>query len=733
MNQDTESGASEHVIEYRFGPFRLDLPSLQLWRGDEPVGLTPKAFDTLLVLIRNRNRLVRKDELISAVWTNVAVSEDSLSQIVTALRRALSDDPQRPVFIATIPRRGYRFIAPVVEVRPKAGQAALSPEPAAPLAAAALPEPVVTSPLAVPTHARAWPLRGPWAVLVGAGVAVLLVVVGANLGWPVSGEQKRELLRLDIEAPPGTRLLSGGALSPDAHHLAFIAQDARSGATHLWVRDLQNGVARPIEGTDNASRPFWSPDARFVGFFAAGRLKRVASTGGPVQALAPTSGLTVSGGSWGADDTILFSSFRSGVNAVPASGGAVTAVTQLDAGKRETAHRWPQFVSNGKDFVYSIYSEDAGRSGTYVGSIGSSSQVRLIDEPGAVYVPAGYLLYVRDKVLMAQRIDLSSRRVMGGPMLVADEAFAPKPTSGAVISASADLLTFGGRDPETRLAWFSRSGEPLGAIKSPAMLKNPSLSHDERLLVGSVGTDVWLIDLARDTATRTVSGNTPLLSPDGTQIAFTSGRTHGVWDMYVHSIAGRREAQLFLSSPEDKLVNDWSRDGRYIVYSRTSEATKMDLWLAPTSGDSKPAPLLATPFNEFQAQISPDGRWMAYASDESGTWEVYVQSFPAGGAKRAISAGGGSEPQWRPDGRELFFLTADGVLMAVGVELGTGPFRASRPQALFRTSIPLSGEMNTRRNHHVPSRDGRRFLIDGAGDVEPSITMLVNWTTTLKH
>jgi len=731
MNQDAEGTASERAVEYRFGPFRVDLPALQVWRGDNPVGLTPKAFDTLLVLIRNRHRLVRKDELISAVWTNVAVSEDSLSQVVAVVRRALGDDPHQPEFIATVPRRGYRFIAPVTEIT--ADQpASAAPEPPAPVVSAAEP------PQEQPTEAeqpasRTWAWRREWVAIAAALVTIAAFTIGTNFGRPLAKAQSAELLRFNIEAPPGWRLLSGGALSPDSHQLAFVAQDAHSGATRLWVRNLQSGEVRAIDGTDGGTRPFWSPDARTIGFFAGGRLKRVGLSGGPVQTLASTSGLTVSGGSWSADDIILFSSFRSGVSAVPASGGEVTAVTQLDVSTRETAHRWPQFVSNGRDFLYSIYSEDPERTGTYIGRVGSSDKVRLVAEPGAVYSPAGYLLYVRDRVLMAQPVDLAARRVAGGPSMVAGEAFAPRPTSGAVISGSADLLTFGGRDPETRLGWFSRSGEPLGEIKSPPMLKNPSLSHDERLVVGSVGADVWVLDLERGTATRTVSGNTPLLSPDGTQIAFTSGRTHGVWDMYIHSIAGRREPQLFLSSAEDKLVNDWSRDGRYIIFSRTSEATKMDLWLAPTADGAAQAPLLATPFNEFQAQVSPDGRWMAYASDESGTWEVYVQSFPTGGGKRAISAGGGSEPQWRPDGRELFYLTPDGMLMAVDVQPSGAAFQASRPQALFRTSIPLSGEMNTRRNHLVPTRDGRRFLIDGASDVVPSITMLVNWTSTLKR
>lgn len=731
MTQDPEAQSPGPPVEYLFGPFRLDVASLQLWRGDEVVALTPKAFDTLLVLIRHRHQLVRKDALINAVWASAFVSEDSLTQSITSLRRALGDDPHQPEYITTVPRRGYRFIAPVTE-RPSAesGSTAAVEQPAAAsvdhvavpgqhATASAMPASVVAAP-----RQRSWL----WTSLAAATAFLLayLIFYERPTAAPELGS-----LRFTIAAPPGTRLASGGALSPDSRYLAFVAQDEPSGATRLWIRALNEGEPRALEGTEGASRPFWSPDSQSIGFFASGRVKRVGLVGGPVQTIAPTVGLTVSGGTWGANATILFASFRSGISAVPASGGDVRPVTELDASARESAHRWPQLLPDGRTFLFSIYSEDAERTGTYVSSLDSSTPVRLVAEPGGISAPSGHLLFIRDQVLMAQPFDAASRRISGTPTPVAGGVFPPSPTSGAHVSAAAgDLLTFGGRSAETRLTWFDRSGQALGTINAPTTLHNPSLSPDGRYLLAGSGTDVWLIDLERNTPTRIVPGNTPLLSPDAAQIAFTSGRIDGISDVYVRSTTGREEDRLLLRSSENKIVNDWSRDGEYLVYASTNRDTKMDLWVVPTTGDRTPRPLVVTPSNEFQAQISPDGRWIAYASDESGIWEVYVQSFPVLGAKRAMSTGGGSEPQWRPDSRELFYLTPDGTLMSVDVKAADA-LEVTRPRALFKTPIPLSGEMNTRRNHYAVNRDGQRFLVDAASAAESTITVMVNWRAGL--
>ena len=720
-----EAATSDPAVEYLFGPFRLDVSSMQLTRGDETVGLTPKAFDTLLVLIRNRHRLVRKDELMSAVWADSFVSEDSLTQNITALRRALGDDSHQPEYISTIPRRGYRFIAPLVERGPAEPRVAnaLAPPPTV----VGAPERETPATAAVPAR-RSW-ARSPWAWAGGAALAAVLVFAATLASAPTAAPPPA-VLHFSIDAPPGTRLASGGAISPDRRHLAFIAQDEASGVAHLWIRELDEGTSHAIEGTEGAGKPFWSPDSDAVGFFASGSLKRVGVAGGPVQTLAPVVGLTVSGGTWGADDVILFASFRSGVSAVPASGGEVTAATRLDAAAQETAHRWPQFLPDGR-FLFSIYSENTDRAGTYVGALGSDQRVRVLPDPGGTFAPNGYLLYVKDRVLMAQPFSVSQTRVSGAAATLAGDVFPLSPTSGASTSAAGEVLVYGGRSPDFELAWFSRSGQRQQTIKAPPNLYNPSISQDLRYLLAGSGTDVWLIDLDRDAATRIGAGNSPLISPDGTQIAFTSGRLEGVSDLYVASTIGRGEDRLFLRTQENKLVNDWSRDGRYLVFASTNPETRMDLWMVQTSGGGGPVALLTTPFNEFQAQISPDGRWIAYASDESGRWEVYVQSFPELGAKRAISSGGGAEPQWRRDGRELFYVTPEGTLMTVNVTPGS-TLQVGRPAPLFRTPIPITGEMNSRRNHYVAAPDGQRFLVNAASDAQESITVLVNWTSRLR-
>jgi eukaryotic-like serine/threonine-protein kinase len=712
-------------VEYLFGPFRLDVASMQLTRGDEAVGLTPKAFDTLLVLIRNRQRLVRKDELMSAVWADSFVSEDSLTQNITALRRALGDDSHQPEYISTIPRRGYRFIAPLVE-RVAGDRPATASQAPAPAPAAAAEAPAASPPR--PSDPRSW-VRSPWAWAAGAGLAAVLLFA-ATLVSARPEPPAPAVLRFTIDAPPGTRLASGGAISPDRHYLAFIAQDGTTGTARLWIRSLDEGTTRVLDGTEGAGKPFWSPDSQAIGFFAAGSLKRVGAMGGPVQTLAPVVGLTVSGGTWGEDDTILFASFRSGVSAVAASGGQVRSATQLDTAAQETAHRWPQFLPGGR-FLFSVYSENGERAGTYVGTLGSGDRVRVLSDPGGSYAPTGHLLYVKDRVLMAQPFDAAQARVSGTATTLAGDVFPLSPTTGASTSAAGEILVYGGRAPDFELAWFSRSGSRQQTIKAPPNLYNPSISQDLRYLLAGSGTDVWLIDLERDAATRIGAGNTPLISPDGTQIAFTSGRLEGVSDLYVTSTMGRGEDRLFLRTRENKLVNDWSRDGRYLVFASTNPETRMDLWMVPMAGGGSPVALLTTPYNEFQAQISPDGRWIAYASDESGRWEVYVQSFPELGAKRAISSGGGSEPQWRRDGRELFYVTAEGTLMAVDVTSGS-TLQAGRPASLFRIPIPVTGEMNSRRNHYVASPDGQRFLVNAASDAPELITVVVNWTTRLR-
>ena len=702
---------------YAFGPFKVEAASLQLLRGDEQIPLPPKAFDTLLILLRNHTRVVTKDELMRLVWRDAFVTEDSLSQTISTLRRVLADDSNQPQFITTIPRRGYRFIAAVTELTPPRAQDVPRVN-----AAVDVPAP---APVAAPAT-RPGRLKG---LAVGAGlgaVAALLIAAALVLTRPSAPEMPR--LRMTVALPPGTRLSSGGVLSPGGGSIVFAAEDISTSVTQLWVRRLDEPEARSIAGTSGASKPFWSPDGNSLGFFAGGSLRTVPLTGGPSQTITPV-GLTPGGGTWGADNVLLFTGLRTGVNAVPAvPSGQVTPVTTLDRSAQEIAHESPQILPNTREFLYVVDSPSAASAGTYLGSLDGSVKVRLLPDP-AVYAPPGYLLYVRDNNLFAQAFDLAARRMTGVPALIAGNLARPTVRGGGVISASANgLIAVGGEVAGSRLVWLDRSGQSARVLTAPIELHDFAASRDASQLYGSA-TGVWAVDVEREVPTRLVGdGRTPEPSPDGRELAYVSPRETGIADIYLRPIAGPEQDTLLLRTAENKNVNDWSPDGKQIVYISVSPTTNADIWTVSRTGNMPPVAYLRTPANEIQARVSPDGRWLAYASDESGTWEVYVQAFPVAGSKRGISVGGGAQPQWRRDGRELLYLSADHRLMSVDVQLDD-TFRASKPRPLFRVAV--AGGLNAYRRQYLPTSDARQFLVDAVGaDIDRvPITLLSNWTS----
>ena len=713
-----------HASQYLFAQFRLDLDAHHLFRGDESVVLSAKAWDTLLVLVTNRHRVVAKDELLNLVWPGRVVSEDLLPQNILALRRALGDDSGRPKFIATIPRRGYRFIAPVTAV-PREGHAqtadVVDHTPAPTLSAAHTLAPGRA-------HVSLSPRQLGWA-----GVAVALALVAGTAALrlrtaPASTLSSGHPLRFAQVAPEGTTFASGAVLSPNGRYLAFVAAEDLTGKTALWVKTLDTAEARRLDGTDDAARPFWSPDSQNLGFFAGGKLKRVDLEGNAPQTLADV-GLSPAGASWSPGGVILFAGWKSGLSSIADTGGRVTAVTTLDPSAQEVAHVSPQFLPDGRRFLYVVSSWNPEKAGTYAGSLDAAGRVRVSERP-STYASPGYLLTVKDRVITAQAFDPVRQRVSGPPRLIASNA-----PVNAPLSATGDLLAFGGVSNGSKLVWLDRNGRALGSVNAPAHLHNPTFSPDlKQLMASSSDADqhgVWIIDLERGAPTRfTPYGTSPWVSPDGQRIVFTSDRFGGVADMYARSTAGRNDEEVLLHTAENKIVNDWSPDGRYIVYVSTNPVTKKDMWLLPQFGARKPVPYLQTPANEIQGQISPDGRWMAYASDESGSWQVYVQTFPVRGRKRVVSVNGGAQPRWRRDGRELFYLAADHTLMAVQVTPGD-TLEPGRPQPLFHADI--FGRLSTYRSHYTVTADGQRFLVDSLNGSQPSITTLVNWTALLQQ
>jgi Tol biopolymer transport system component len=546
-------------------------------------------------------------------------------------------------------------------------------------------------------------------------------------------------LRFTQESPAGTRIVSGGVLSPNGLYLAFAAEDLVSGVAHLWVRALNSEEPRVLPGTEGAFRPFWAPDSQSLGFAANGRLKSVALNGDSPRTLAAVRSYTP-GAAWGADQ-ILFSNWRGGLESIAPLGGLVSPMTLLDTSAAESGHKWPSFLPDYKHYLFHIASTRADRAGIYVGMLNSPERRRLLDGShlAAVYAAPGYLVYMRtDGTLLAQAFDANRVALSGDPVVLADNVSAPSFRNGATLSAAGGLLAYGGGPRSSTLMWFNRHGERLGTINSPTSLHNPAFCSNEKELMAmsfeSERSNVWVVDLERGVTNRLVSdASMPMPSPDGHALAFGADRS-GIMDVYLRRRNTRRvDEEPLIRTNESKYVNDWSSDGRYIVFQSSNAKTGADLWTLPTFGDRKAVPYLRTEFEEIQSRISPDGRWLAYTSDESGEWEVYVQSFPSPAARQVISVRGGAEPVWRHDGRELYYLAADRALMAVDVSTAGETLRVSRPRVLFRP--PVAGALNDYRSHYAVTRDGERFVIDGidAESTSRPITILSNWTALLPH
>jgi DNA-binding winged helix-turn-helix (wHTH) protein/Tol biopolymer transport system component len=686
----------------RFGEFSLDSGARRLWRDGAPVQLPSRAFDTLAFLVNNRHRIVEKDELLAAAWRGVAVTDDSLIHAVSVIRRALGDDAAHSSFIETIPRRGYRFVA-AVEVDE-------TPAP--------LPRPQ--------SAGRPWRTR-----LIATAAAALLAFAGAAAYRALVGESPRAAIRMEQAAPPGTTIVSGGVVSPAGRQLAFVAQDD-SGQTSLWVRSLDSETPRRLPGTEGASNPFFSPDGRSLAFFARGKLLSADLEGRALRTIS-TGDVAGTGGSWGSRGLILFADWPSGIYAVAASGGPVTQVTRLNHSALEVAHAWPHFLPDGRHFLYQVISRDSMQAGVYVGSVDAPGSVRLLDSASAAaYAPPGFLLYLQQDLLIAQPFDAERLRLAGRPVLLARGLSAPSLFDGHVISGSPEMLAFRERAARQHLTRVDRSGTQQQALDVPASMVNFRLSPDNHfLLAASSLTDaegLWVVDLVRGHWTRLAAdGIAPLWSPDGRRLAYTSRAGH---ELYVRAAVDDTTAVTPLVRDQTvKVLNEWSRDGRHIIYAQHSAATKLDLWLLPVDRGAA-RPLLNTSFNEAQARLSPDGRWIAYVSDESGTPEVYVRRYPGMEEPRLVSSGGGGQPQWRADQQELFYLAQDRWLMAVAVaghhDLSYGP-----PRRLFRTSIG-AGPSAARDSYAVLS-DGQSFLIDGRHDRDRDapITMMRHWAAGL--
>jgi eukaryotic-like serine/threonine-protein kinase len=582
------------------------------------------------------------------------------------------------------------------------------------------------------------------AIWAAATVAVGLLAVGGALWLTRAPEPARVAFRIDDAATGGASSPYMIAVSPDGRNVT--ARTNVDGVNKLWVRPLERDAGFIPPGTDGASDPFWSPDARYIGFFADGKLKKVDVFGGQPQTLADVPSIS-RGGTWSRNATILFArdGDHGGIYRIAASGGEPTAVTELDRTRNEISHRYPRFLPDGEHFLFVSVSSKPDQTGIALGSLGSRSSKRIAaGMVAAQFAPPDLLLFLRESTLMAQRLDLKRLELSGDPFLVAEQV-GSNPSiglAGFTVSENGVLVYRAGVSSTGRnLIWMDRSGKPLGTVGSPALYENARLSPDgKRLAVfrGDGASDIWITDLGRDNSTRftfdPAVDNDPVWSPDGTKIAFVSNRDGGIFNLYQKGTGGTGDDELLLKTPNSKLINDWSSDGRYILYQEDDPQTKHDLWVLPTFGDRKPIRYLATPFSERNASFSPDGRWIVYDSNESGANQIYVQSFPVSGRKYQISTGRTASqlPRWAPNGREIFYDAA-GPLTAVDITVAGTELKAGVPHELFTALSALPPH-----NYDV-TRSGDRFLvvtnrlISAAGPTTMPIVVVLNWQTGLRR
>ena len=578
---------------------------------------------------------------------------------------------------------------------------------------------------------------------VAAALFAVLAVTAIGLYFQ-DRDQHGNLLQAYLPPPENTSYLFTGdtagfpALSPEGGRLAFVATDERGGRL-IWIRSLTDGSVRSLPGTDSASFPFWSFDGKSVGYFGSGKLKRISIAGGSPVDIADAD--NPRGGTWNQDDVILFApSSQTAIYRVSAAGGTPKPITAVDQ-SRHTTHRWPFFLPDGKRFLYLAASHakpHADLDAIYVASLdGKENRLLTVSTSNAVAVP-GYLLFLQDRTLMAQRFELSSATLRGEPFAIAQNVHFEEGNWHAVFDcASNGTLTYQRAVglQGSQLLWYNRDGHVVEKLGDTDRYRTVRLSPDGRrlaVLIGEPGGNIWVYDLARGTRTRYTFGGagdrTPVWSPDGSQIAF-SRFVAGASDIFVIASNGAGTEKLLFAAERLKLPTDWSPDGKYLLFTQTPVG--FGVWLLPLSGEMKPQPFLPPQPTTLEAQFSPDGHWVVYTSQESGRTEIYVTQFPGPNGKWQISVNGGREPRWRRDGKAIFYWASDHTFMEALLETSGATLQVIATRPLFKASMPLDPAGSVT---YDVSPDGKRFIVNTSKTAEDQpLTIVTNWTAELKH
>jgi len=593
----------------------------------------------------------------------------------------------------------------------------------------------------------------PWALFAAAVVVLAALVFVRFREKPFAADAVRFQIPLPEKAVLGPT--GSFAVSPDGRQLAFFAA-GQDGVPHLWIRPLDSLEAHPLPDSGSTTNPapfFWSPDSHYIVFAAGSKLKKIAVSGGPAQTLCDIAGNAV-GGSWNKDGVIIFGQLPGGIMRVSASGGLPFPLTTLDPSRGETDHAFPSFLPDGRHFLYLRRSAQPENSGVYVGSLSVKPEAQdsrrlLATAFQPIYVPSlnpesGQLLFMSEAKLQVQPFDASRPQLTGEPVSVAEQVGSYRDYGFFSASTNGVLVYRAAGAGNTVLTWFDRGGKVVGTVEDRGDYATPAFSPDgSRAAIGRVDPVIgnwiiWIFDFARGASARFTFGSTsawfPVWSPDGNRIIFASD-PKGVYDLYQKSTSGATEEELLLTSNENKYPTSVSPDGHFLLYSSFDSNNKFSLWVLPIGGNAKPIPFPTTEFGEIDGRFSPDGHFIAYRSDESGRFELYVRKFTrdfsAAGfstsGKWQVSYGGAVRQRWSPDGKELFYVTPDGKVMAAAVTLSP-TFQAGTPKQLFQAPAQPG-----RPNGDITA-DGRRFLFPVPADpaAQPPFTVVLNWQAGLK-
>ena len=712
----------------RLGPFDLDLGARELRKDGQRVRLQDKPFEVLAALVERAGQVVSREELRERLWADdtFVVFDDSLNTAIRKAREALGDAADAPKFIETVPRRGYRYVGPLV------GNGHTPPEPAPPPPA----------PTAVEVVSRR---SLPLSVRLTLAIGIAAVAIWAARAWRVPAAEPAAV-SFHIQPPDSTSFPWGSPrveVSPDGRQVAFLAVSRHDRVPRVWIQSLASPSVRPLPGTEGVLEAVWSPDGTALAFRDDTRILRYDLPRGTVTPVCESSNQAV-GLSWSDQAGILFANGQGhALYRVEATGGIPEAVTALDPALEERMHTWPEWLPDGRSFLYVGVGQRPNSRNVYLGRLGVAGRRLIVagaNKPK--FTTPGFLLYSRQNQVVAQRFDPAAGSLSGAIVEVVSDVAVHDENGGAGFSVSGSGVLAHSRPPrlaKRELVWMNSAGQPIATVAEADHYVSFSLSPDERFAVlqsadverTPPSPDLWLLDLVRGIRTRVTNnpGNDEggVWSPDSRQF------------LYARHAGINRPAEIFLKHVDDPDRDDrfltlpgvsahpfdWSRDGRFVLFGLAQKGGRQDIWVWARDRGTARYPWLATAEDESEARFSPDGRWVAYQSEENGRREVFVRAFDPPGSRRRISAGGGTAPQWSRDGTALYFMSSDYRLMAVSVR-GNGAFVSDAPRPLFELrrleAMPQSSTPYAVGGHH-------RFLVGSVVDAggDSPITVVLNW------